>query len=152
MNKCEWPTCDRIQKEKYCFPHSRLFKTPSSETPAEELSLQDLLIKAQKSFNTFIRDRDRVKGCITCGGQVTEAGHYIPVGENSALRFTETNAWGQCSLCNGPKGGNRTIYRAVLISTVGLEEVLRLENFPRFHKFSRPQLLNIISTYSTVLK
>jgi hypothetical protein len=148
MQKCSWPGCPREQQTPYCYPHSRLQDKPSKAQKEQSLSVPDLLEHAQKEFNRFIRDRDRVKGCVTCGGQVTEAGHFIPVGENSALRFDEDNVHGQCSMCNQFKQGNREIYRAVMIQKYGQERINELENYPKYHKWSRPQLNNIIEQYS----
>lgn len=150
MQKCAWPTCYREQNAEYCFMHGRGNTVKSKSKPQQQLSIPELIDKAQKVFNAWIRDRDRAFGCITCGSSVTEAGHFIPVGENSALRFEENNCWGQCHSCNTFKGGNLKIYRIVLIEKVGLDEVLRLETTPNYNKWSRQQLENIIEQYSTL--
>lgn len=83
--------------------------------------LNELLKDAEREVNQFIRNRDKKLGCITCGDKVTDAGHFIPVGENSALRFEELNIWGQCINCNRHKDGNRKVYRIELIKRIGLE-------------------------------
>jgi hypothetical protein len=63
------------------------------------ISLPRLLKKTQDVFNAYIRARDRDKGCISCGAEVQEAGHYFSQGHHSALRFNEINTSGQCTCC-----------------------------------------------------
>ena len=86
---------------------------------------------AQKAFNSFIRERDRDKPCVSCGryhnGQY-HAGHYRPTGgQGSALRFNEINCHRQCAPCNNHKSGNLSEYRIELIRRIGLPLVEWLE-------------------------
>lgn len=112
-------------------------------------SLPSLLKAAQIAFNRFIRTRDHDKGCISCGREVTEAGHYLSQGHNSAMRFNEVNVNGQCTRCNCFMHGNLIHYRAGLIHKYGEEKVLFLENQSRkVKKWSRVELEAIIQTYA----
>jgi hypothetical protein len=111
-------------------------------------TIPKLTAKAQKIFNNYIRTRDRELGCISCGGRVDHAGHYLSVGAHSALRFNEWNVNGQCVGCNCFKHGNLIRYRMGLVEKIGETAVRELElekNVVR--KWSRTDLENIIITY-----
>lgn len=113
------------------------------------VSLPKLLAKCQKIFNTWIRNRDQDKGCISCPtGQVEQAGHYLSQGHNGALRFNEVNCNGQCVRCNCFLHGNLIEYRKGLIKRYGEEKVLMLENVgSKTRKWSRYELEAIIIMY-----
>ncbi len=49
------------------------------------IPLPKLLKKAQDKFNAHIRERDKELGCISCGNEVQQAGHYFSQGQHSAL-------------------------------------------------------------------
>jgi len=88
------------------------------------------LKEVQSVFNNYIRLRDELKPCISCGrhhrGQY-HAGHYLSVGSTPELRFEESNVHKQCSACNNYKSGNAVRYRVRLIKKIGLEKVEWLE-------------------------
>jgi hypothetical protein len=110
--------------------------------------LPALLKQAQIVFNSFIRHRDKDKGCISCGGSVDHAGHYLNQGQHSAHRFSELNVNGQCVGCNCYKHGNLIRYRQGLVKRYGEDAVLKLENEPKTaHRWSREELENIIEHY-----
>ena len=112
-------------------------------------SVPTLLKKAQKVFNKWIRERDRDRGCISCGSEVTEAGHYLSQGHHSAFRFNEVNTNGQCTRCNRFLHGNLINYRIGLVRKYGEEKVLMLENSRnRLKKWSRFELEEIIKIYT----
>lgn len=113
-------------------------------------SIPQLLKIATKVFNTWIRERDRDKPCISCGvAAVSEAGHYFSAGHYSSLKFNEVNVNGQCTQCNCFLSGNLIRYRAGLINRYGEDKVHLLESAARhpFRKWSRPELLIIIAKY-----
>lgn len=101
------------------------------------MSLQKLVIKVQLVFNAWIRKRDQNKGCISCGGQVEQAGHYFSAGHYTALRFNEINVNGQCVRCNCFLHGNLIEYRQGLIKRYGEEKVLILENSAKLNKVKK---------------
>lgn len=120
------------------------------------IPLPKLLKKAQTVFNAHIRERDKDLGCISCGGEVQQAGHYFSQGNHSALRFglphsfAYMNTNGQCIKCNMYLHGNLIRYRQGLVSKYGEDEVLRLEEEAdnnRTKKWSRDELEIIIETY-----
>lgn len=113
----------------------------------KQISLPKLLAKAQAVFNAFIRNRDQDKGCISCGGEVQQAGHYLSQGHNSALRFNEVNCQGQCVRCNRFMHGHLIAFRQGLIKRYGEQKVLMLESADKFKKWSRCELYAIIQMY-----
>lgn len=120
-----------------------------------ELPLPKLLKKAQDVFNAYIRKRDADLGCISCGGEVENAGHYFSVGQYSALRFNEMNVNGQSVHCNMYRHGNLIHYRQGLVRKYGEEKVKWLEDYAnknRLKKWSRFELDLIIKEYKEKIK
>lgn len=110
-----------------------------------------MLKKAESVFNKFIRERDKEKGCISCGNPVTQAGHYFPVHGFSALRFHEYNVNGQCAGCNCFRYGNQAMYRIGLAIRIGNPAVEELEQKAignPVYKWSRSELEEIINKYA----
>ena len=115
-------------------------------------SIPKLTAKAQVSFNRFIRLRDADKGCISCGREVQQAGHYLSVGHHGHLRFSEFNCAGQCIRCNNFLHGNLINYRHGLVKKYGENKVLMLEACAHgYRKWSRCELLAIINEYKNKL-
>jgi hypothetical protein len=116
--------------------------------------LPKLLEKTQKVFNAYIRARDKELGCISCGAEVEQAGHYHSQGHHSALRFNPINTNGQCRRCNMFLHGNLIKYRQGLVDRYGEMVVLDLEdsaNKNRLKKWSRDELEQLISQYKQTL-
>jgi hypothetical protein len=112
--------------------------------------LPKLLKKTQEVFNRWIRDRDKDKGCISCGGPVQQAGHFFSQGHHSALRYSEINTNGQCIRCNCYLSGNLIRYRQGLVKRYGEAEVERLElnaDLKKAWKWDRIELEQLISKY-----
>jgi hypothetical protein len=112
------------------------------------LPIPKLIAKAQTVFNAWIRNRDKALGCISCGGPVEQAGHYLNT-KYSAFRFNETNVNGQCIRCNMYEHGNLIAYRQGLVRRYGELKVTILEGFMArgVHKWSRLELEAIIQKY-----
>ena len=114
----------------------------------KELTLPKLTAKAQQVFNAWIRERDKDKGCISCGGEVHHAGHYLSAGHHGHLRFNEMNVSGQCLRCNNFLHGNLINYRQGLVKRIGESKVLLLESMAhQTKKWSRFELEIIIKEY-----
>lgn len=111
--------------------------------------LPKMLKKAQEVFNKWIRERDKDKGCISCGSEVDHAGHYYSQGHHSGLRFNEINTNGQCLRCNNFLHGNLINYRKGLVKRYGEAKVMLLENnnVNKVKKWSRFELEAIIQEY-----
>lgn len=116
---------------------------------AVKTTLPKLLKKTQKIFNDYIRQRDKDKGCISCGGKVEHAGHYFAQGSHSALRFDEYNVNGQCVRCNMFLSGNLIYYRQGLVKRYGSQYVENLEAKAkeRLKKWTRQELEELIAKY-----
>jgi hypothetical protein len=111
--------------------------------------LPKLLAKAQAVFNSFIRERDKDAGCITCGKQGDQAGHYWPV-KYSGVRFDEINVNIQETYCNKWCYGNQALYRMKLVERYGEEKIKELdERAVRTQKLKwcRYELEQLIETY-----
>lgn len=102
-------------------------------------TLSEYLKDAQAECNSYIRERDKLLPCISCGrfhkGQY-HAGHYRSVGAAPQLRFNEDNIHGQCAPCNNHKSGNAIEYRINLIKKIGAERVEALERNSTPAKFT----------------
>ena len=110
--------------------------------------LPKLLKKVQVVFNTWIRNRDKDKGCISCLGQVRQSGHFISQGSSSFLRFHEDNCNGQCVGCNMFKHGNLILYRIRLVKKIKEKRVKYLEdNMHVVKKWKRDELEAMLEKY-----
>ena len=113
------------------------------------------LKKAQAAFNSYIRARDALRPCISCGrhheGQY-HAGHYRTVGANPELRFEEHNCHKQCSSCNNYLSGNLINYRINLLKKVGANVVDWLEGPHAPKKYTIDDLKQIRKTYDEKTK
>lgn len=116
-------------------------------------SISQLIVIATRHFNKFIRLRDARKGCISCGAQVTEAGHYLSAGNYSIYRFNEDNVNGQCNKCNRHLSGNLINYRIGLVQRIGKDRVEFLEGTRHNkYKWDRFTLVGIITKYKSINK
>lgn len=115
-------------------------------------SIPSLLEKAQKIFNKWVRERDSEEPCISCGEfhEWYDAGHYVPQGSSSFLRFHEWNVNKEGKGCNSYDKFHLIGYRKNLIKKIGLENVEWLEENKRTVKsWSRTELENIIEKYKS---
>jgi hypothetical protein len=113
--------------------------------------------KAQKSFNEYIRLRDKNLGCISCdkpadwNGQ-WHAGHYKTVGARSDLRFNEDNCHKQCSVCNNYLSGNLANYRLALEDKIGMDRLLAMDVELKPKKYTAEDYRNIHKEYQQKIK
>ena len=116
-------------------------------------SLPQLLAKATRVFNAYIRKRDEGKPCVSCNEyKKLQAGHYYPAGQYPAVRFTETNVNGECLQCNYYSGDHLITYRKNIILRHGDQVVLDLDMWAQYNKrtpfkWSRMALIEIIEKY-----
>ena len=100
-----------------------------------------------KVFSLFIRMRDADERgycrCISCSKvdnyKYFDAGHYIAVGTDRALKYNEINVNAQCRSCNSFKSGNLISYRQGLIRKYGEDIVKKLE-VSHFFKTAKKKL------------
>lgn len=125
---------------------------------------------AQKEFNRYIRLRGHSLGhtCISCQkprheiegaqgwkpGGCWDAGHFVSVGSNETLRFTEDNCWLQCKACNAGEGkyarksqAVKVAYEANLRALIGDERVDALLGPHPLAKWTIPELKEMRNTY-----
>jgi hypothetical protein len=102
---------------------NKKWKKRKAKAKEELKTHKDYLQDLQKVFNTYIRERDRGKPCISCGTPLNgkfDAGHFYSVGSHPNLRFNENNVHGQCVYCNQHKHGNLIEYNERLPQRIGL--------------------------------
>lgn len=118
-------------------------------------SRADYLKEAQQAFNAFIRERDALLPCVSCGrhheGQ-WHAGHYRTVGANPELRFEPLNVWKQCAPCNNHKSGDIVNYRIELVRRIGPEKVEWLEGRHEPKRYTIEQLQEIKAKYRALVR
>lgn len=104
-------------------------------------------IEAKKSFQLFIRLRDKDLPCISCGSNestLVDGGHFFKAELYSGLIFDERNCHSQCRRCNRYLGGNEIEYRLGLVKRYGEEFVKKLEEDSitrRVYKFTKNELI-----------
>lgn len=113
---------------------------------------------AQKTFNAYIRERDKDEGCVSCDkhstwtGGLWHAGHYLTTAAKPQLRFNEFNVNKQCSQCNLFLSGNVARYKARLCKKIGTAAVEALENDNTKARYRAEDYRQIIQTYKQKLK
>lgn len=125
------------------------------ERKAKLKTRRDWLREAQAAVNLFIRLRDRLEPCISCGRQHQgqwHAGHYLSTGAHPELRFEELNIWKQCQPCNVHLSGNVIEYRKNLIRKIGVERVEWLEGHHEPKHYSIDDLKAIKQRYTALAK
>jgi hypothetical protein len=123
------------------------------------LTTKPQLVKlAQVSFNSYIRQRDALKPCISCGKPADQASngwdasHYRSVGSSPHLRFVEANCHKGCKHCNQFLAGNIVEYRKGLIDRIGLEAVEALEADQTPRKYTHDELRDLAASYRAKLR
>lgn len=114
-----------------------------------------LKAKAQEYCNRYIRIRDELCGCISCGTRADikyDAGHFIPAGRCIPLRYNEINIHKQCTRCNTHMSGNLTAYEAALRIKLGNEVVEWLKGPHEPIRYRAEDYLRIIDEYKAKIK
>lgn len=110
----------------------------------------------QKTFNEFIRLRDKGKDCICCPkplGTKYHAGHFWSVGAYPGLRFDEDNCFGQREECNLHLHGNHGEYALNLPKRIGQERFDQLnERRNQELKLTLPEIKEKINHYKIRIK
>ena len=124
----------------------------------KENDAKHLKALAQKTFNAFIRERDKNEGCISCDkpstwtGGLWHAGHYMTTGAKPQLRFNESNCARQCNQCNLFLSGNVAVYKVRLEAKIGKEAVEALENDNSKANYRAEDYRRIIAEYKAKIK
>ena len=118
-------------------------------------SRADHLKDTQQAFNAWVRERDALLPCVSCGrhheGQ-WHAGHYRTVSAHPAIRFEPLNVWKQCAPCNTHKSGDLLNYRAELIRRIGADKVLWLEGPHEPKKYTIDELKALTAHYRALTR
>lgn len=126
------------------------------EMKKELLTHSDFLKALQVVFNTYIRKRDKDKGCVTCGSALNtkfDAGHFLSVGAYPNLRFNEDNVHGQCVHCNQHLHSNNAEYFIRLPERIGLDRFnTLLEQRKEPLKLTIPEIKTLITKYKQLIK
>jgi len=154
--------------QKFCLDNDECIKAFVEYTKAKEWlkrkkkmkaeleTVQELLKKTQITFNTYIRLRDKSKGCISCNKPLTskyDAGHFYSSGGHKSVTFNEDNCHGQCVECNRHKHGNLIPYQENLIKRIGLCRYKELKRLSKLEiKYSRDELRQIGKKYKEKCK
>ncbi len=123
--------------------------------------------KAQSAFNAYIRHRDRMLPCISCGRYDVvqwHCGHYRsrkaqpgiamgdPLAPNNQKLLAELNASRQCSQCNGHDSGRIVEYRLRLLERHGPEVMDFLERDHPVMRWTVDDYKRIADYYRTKLR
>lgn len=118
-------------------------------------SRADHLKDTQQAFNAWVRERDALLPCVSCGrhheGQ-WHAGHYRTVSAHPAIRFEPLNVWKQCAPCNTHKSGDLLNYRIELIRRIGEERVAWLEGPHEPKKYTIDELKALTAHYRALTR
>lgn len=108
--------------------------------------------KTQEAINGYVRVRDCEEGCISCDktrywdGQ-WHAGHLIPVGRSSFLRFDLRNINKQCSQCNKHNGGMVAEHERGIVRRYGQERLDYLKSAPRSRRYEDDYLIRMAKIF-----
>lgn len=123
--------CNAICAAKYSYQQkAKKHKKEEIETRKKLKTNSDHLKDLQIIFNTYIRERDKGKPCISCDkvliGNDVNASHFYSVGAYPNLRFNENNCHSSCIECNKHKHGNINEYVLRLPNRIGLDNYNKL--------------------------
>jgi hypothetical protein len=114
--------------------------------------------EAKKSFQKYVRFRDKDFPCISCGttkGKTWHGSHYFSANLYSGLIFNENNVHKSCDYCNVFLHGNLLEYRKGLLNRFGLKYVEQLESIAdenRVYKYTKDELIEIKKKYDGKIK
>ena len=143
---------DRIEAKK---AKDQLAKERQQKADFRLKDTKWLKAKAQEYCNRYIRLRDELCGCISCGTRADikhDAGHFIPAGRCIPLRYDELNIHKQCTRCNTHMSGNLTAYEAALRIKLGNEVVEWLKGPHEPVRYRAEDYLRIIDEYKSKIK
>jgi hypothetical protein len=137
----------KIKDDEVKFERKRL-----KQMKSELMTIKQWVIKAQGSFNKYVRLRDEHLGCVSCGAKLVgskyDAGHFYNANNHWGLRFDEFNVHGQCVRCNRDLHGNLLEYRKRIVQRIGQSELDRLDGEANnTRKFSRDEVIEIYTKY-----
>jgi len=142
------PGCGyKLSQEKLKDKKANEWKVEKKQLREKLKTLSQYEAEAKKSFQHWVRLRDKDLPCISCGEfhkDLWDGGHYFKAELYSGLIFDERNVHKQCRRCNRFQGGNEIQYRLGLVERFGGEFVYQLEKDSiekRVYKFTKQELI-----------
>lgn len=121
-----------IQTKKDVIKKQKADKKELKQRKQELITPTEWANKLQKYFNKYIRIRDHLHGCISCGvsleGKKYDAGHFWDKKNYPFLRFHESNCFGQCVQCNKHRGSNAHEYRLRITERITPDQLQWLDD------------------------
>jgi len=114
--------------------------------------------EAKKAFQKYIRLRDELENCISCGvndKNLWDGGHFKKAEIYSGVIFNENNCHKQCRKCNRYLNGNELMYRQGLVKKYGekyVNDIENLANETRQYKWTKEQLVSKKLQYEIKIK
>lgn len=131
-------------------------KKEKKEWYEKNITVQELMKMAQKVFNTYIRERDKGRPCISCERELKgkfDCGHYFSSGGHKSVTYNLDNCHGQCVYCNQHLHGNLLNYQIGIEKRIGGERLLKLHELAhQERKYTREELRDIIAEYKQKIK
>jgi len=112
--------------------------------------------KFQTIFNKYIRKRDELRGCVSCGCDLSkrkfDAGHFYAT-TYEGLRFNELNVHGQCVKCNRHEHGNLHEYRKGILNRITPDQLKWLDEHRHDElRLTIPEIKKLIDEYKQKIK
>ena len=160
-DECITPWLDALNAKRALKQKAALLKAKRVEKAIDRKQREKLKThaqwqaEAQAAVNAFVRQRDHLLPCISCGrmheGQ-WHAGHYRSRGAAPHLALNPKNIFKQCQPCNVHLHGNLIAYRLGFIARAGLAavEAIEADNTPRHHSID--DLREIKTKYAALTK
>ncbi len=117
------------------------------------IKVSDLLIRAKKELQRWVKIRDRSEGCISCDKKNSiewHGGHCFKAEIYSGVELADINVHMQCPHCNIDLQGNFEGFKNGLIKRYGnkfFDELEELANETRKKKWDAHELREITSKY-----
>lgn len=155
---CENPRCIiDYSKKVYAKQQDKEWKQRKKETKEKLKTLSHYESEAKRSFQKWVRMRDKDLPCISCGTTTTmrwDGGHLFKAEIYSGVIFDERNVNKQCIKCNVTLNGNEAEYSIRLRERLGEKEFLDLQEKAlrtRLFKYTKDELIEIKKKYDKLL-
>ena len=153
--------------KKFAKMKERLNKAKPKKKVNKE-SMKYLRDKAWRLLSKIVRAEEKYI-CFTCGKDMSQepsscdAGHFVPRGKVSMLRYNRKNVHSQCDFCNRHMSGNLSIYAVKLEEKYGYgilqefdairkeEDLIRQQKAPA-RPLTREMLYEMIEFYKLCME
>lgn len=113
--------------------------------------------RAERAVNSYVRERDRHLGCVSCDKPANwdgqwHASHFRSVGAASAVRYNLWNIHKSCWICNKLYSGRIDQYEPVLVQRIGQKRVDWLKSQNQITRYSREWLERVARIFNKKTK